>query len=115
MSRYNKRIQAINSDEQYESVFEKRGVKKIKQYRTISKTVYEKDVYQSIRTIDYAWSFGDMYFKIANTFYGDPQYWWIIARANGLKGFEVQVDPAKSYRIPIAIQSILRDFAKLNA
>ena len=82
MSRYNKRIQAINSDEQYESVFEKRGIKKIRQYRTISKTVYEKDVYQSLRTVDYTWSFGDMYFKIANLFYGDPQYWWIIASYN---------------------------------
>ena len=107
MSRYNKRIQAINSDEQYESVFEKRGVKKIKQYRTISKTVYEKDVYQSIRTIDYAWSFGDMYFKIANTFYGDPQYWWIIASYNN-RPTEAHNKIGDTLKIPLDLADALQ-------
>jgi hypothetical protein len=53
--------------------------------------------------------------NIAFKYYGTIKYWWIIALANGMKGPEIQIDPTKQYRIPINIQSVLRDFAKLNS
>lgn len=82
MSRYLKRGTGVNSEEQYNNLFDKRGVTKIKQYRTIEKEVYEKEVYQSIETVSYVWKYGDMYWKLSSKVYGDPQYWWVIASFN---------------------------------
>ena len=39
MSRYNNRTKGINSDEQYKNLLDKSGVKKVEQYRTLSKEV----------------------------------------------------------------------------
>jgi hypothetical protein len=52
--------------------------------------------------------------NLAFQYYGDISLWWIIARANGLKGTELQLNTSKTYRIPIDINSILEDFTKLN-
>ena len=82
MSRYNNRTKGINSDEQYKSLLDKRGIKKVEQYRTLSKEVFEQEVYDSIETINYVWKYGDMYWKLSSRIYGDPQYWWVIASFN---------------------------------
>jgi nucleoid-associated protein YgaU len=82
MSRYNNRTKGINSDEQYKNLLDKRGVKKVEQYRTLSKEVFEQEVYDSIETINYVWKYGDMYWKLSSRIYGDPQYWWVIASFN---------------------------------
>ena len=60
MSRYNKRTVATNSNEQYKNLLEKRGVEKVKQYKTLEKEVLEQEVYDSVETFDYAWTYGDM-------------------------------------------------------
>ena len=52
--------------------------------------------------------------NLAFQYYGDISLWWIIARANGLTGTELQLDTSKKYRIPININSILEEFTKLN-
>ena len=52
--------------------------------------------------------------NLAFKFYGDISLWWIIARANGLTGTELQLDTTKTYRRPININSILEEFTKLN-
>lgn len=87
--------------------------------RKDTKTIYATTFYPTIPIEDtdifVQFPRGTRLENIAYKYYGDTSYWWIIARANGLKGFEVQVDPTKTYRIPQAIQSILRDFAKLNS
>ena len=82
MSRYNNRTKGINSDEQYKNLLDKRGVKRVEQYRTLSKEVFEQEVYDSIETINYVWKYGDMYWKLSSRIYGDPQYWWVIASFN---------------------------------
>ena len=74
MSRYNKRRIAINSDEQYKNLLDKRGQRSIEQYRTLEKEVLEQEVYDSIETVNYVWKYGDMYWKLSSLYYGDPQY-----------------------------------------
>lgn len=51
---------------------------------------------------------------LAHQYYNDTSLWWIIARANGLKGTELQLNTGPKYRIPMSIQSVLRDFKSLN-
>jgi hypothetical protein len=45
---------------------------------------------------------------LANEYYKDSTLWWIIAQANGIKGFKGQL------RIPTEIQSILNEFSLMN-
>ncbi len=107
MSRYNDRRIANNSTEQYKELLDKRGVKKIKQYRTLEKAVYEQDMYDSIETIDHAWRYGDMYWKLSSFYYGDPQYWWVIAGFNK-KPTEVHNKIGDRIKIPIRLADALQ-------
>jgi hypothetical protein len=51
---------------------------------------------------------------LANEYYGDTSLWWIISKANGLNGSEIQLDPSKVYRIPTQIEGILSEFNAIN-
>jgi len=82
MSRYNDRIVSINDTEEYKSLLEKRGVKRIEQYETLEKNVYEQKAYDIIETVNYVWKYGDMYWKLSSRYYGSPKYWWVIASFN---------------------------------
>jgi len=82
MSRYNRRIKLRNDSEQYRTVLEDRGVKGIIQYATPEKVAYEDEVYDSIDYISYTWKYGDMYWRLSTRFFGDPQYWYVIAAFN---------------------------------
>jgi nucleoid-associated protein YgaU len=82
MSRYDDRSITINSLEQYRKILDKRGVRSIRQYRTLEKDVFEQEVYDSIETINYVWKYGDMYWKLSTRIYGTPNYWWVIASFN---------------------------------
>ena len=72
----------LNENEQYRNLFDKRGIKKIIQYKTKSKRVYEQSVYDAVETVEHIWKQGDMYWRLASIFYGDPNYWWVIADFN---------------------------------
>jgi|TARA_A100001515_G_scaffold136500_1_gene128308 hypothetical protein len=50
---------------------------------------------------------------LAHKYYGDTTLWWIIAKANGVKG--VAVPPLdEPIRIPGDITKVIQDFRKLN-
>jgi|TARA_R110001583_G_C5493644_1_gene395052 nucleoid-associated protein YgaU len=107
MSRYNKRTVATNSNEQYKNLLEKRGVEKVKQYKTLEKEVLEQEVYDSVETFDYAWTYGDMYWKLSSRFYGDPQYWWVIASFNK-KPTESHNKIGDTIKIPVSLADALQ-------
>ena len=51
--------------------------------------------------------------NLAYKYYGDTTLWWIIAKANGVKG--VAVPPLdEPIRIPGDITKVIQDFRKLN-
>jgi len=35
-----------------------------------------------IRESEHVWKTGDRFYKLADTYYGNPEYWWVIARYN---------------------------------
>ena len=107
MSRYNSRLKAINAEQQYKKTFDKRGIKKITQYRTLEKEVFEQEVYDSIETIDYVWKYGDTFWRLAADFYNTPEEWWVIARFNH-KPTECHVKVGETIKIPVNLGDILR-------
>lgn len=52
--------------------------------------------------------------NLAQTYYGDSSLWWVIAKANGIKG-KVILSSRDIIRIPSNISKILEDFKKLNS
>ena len=53
---------------------------------------------------------------LANEYYKDPTLWWVIAQANGIKGFTALTTEnfKGQLRIPTEIQSILDEFSLMN-
>ena len=58
--------------------------------------------------------FGQRIENLANKFYGNVEFWWIIARANEMKNGSMYLVPGKEYRIPQNVSFILREFEELN-
>ena len=51
---------------------------------------------------------------LAQTYYGDSTLWWIIAKANGIRGF-TSLKSNTRLRIPSNITSIIEKFKQLNS
>lgn len=54
----------------------------------------------------HVWQFGDRLDKLANRFYGDDEYWWVIALANGI-GYPLGIQPGTEVRIPSDVDAVL--------
>ena len=57
--------------------------------------------------------FGERLEVLAHKFYGDVTLWWVIAKANGLKG-KLYVPQDTEIRVPGDIMKVLEDFNSLN-
>lgn len=82
MSRYNIREQATNDKEQYDELFEKRGVKKIIQFRTPKAKFTSDEDIAKIECHQVVWRIGLSFEKLADKYYGDFRHWWVIAGFN---------------------------------
>ena len=56
---------------------------------------------------------GDSLDNLAYKYYGDTTLWWIIAKANGIRG-KVGLSPSTALRIPGDIRGILERFDDIN-
>ena len=56
---------------------------------------------------------GDRFDTLAYKYYGDSTYWWIIAKANGIRG-KLGLKPGTPLRIPGDIAGILQKFNTIN-
>ena len=57
--------------------------------------------------------YGDRLDTIAMDFYKNPHMWWIIAKANGIRG-KIALTTNEPIRIPGNIQTILENFQNIN-
>ena len=57
--------------------------------------------------------FGDRFDLLAHKFYGDVTLWWVIAKADGLKG-KMYVPQNTEIRIPGNVSKVLEDFNNIN-
>ena len=57
---------------------------------------------------------GDRLDNLAYTHYGDNTLWWIIAKANGIRG-KIALEPATPLRIPGNIIRIIEKFRQINS
>jgi len=114
ISRYDERRIISNTSRDYRNsqIFRGRGVKKINQYLTPTLEYPSPTQLQGITQNTRTWGTGTKYFKLADEFYGDPQYWWIIAWFN-LRPLETDFRPGDVVIIPTPLEAILNGFGLL--
>lgn len=76
---YKNSTTSVNNDDLYKKIIEERGIKKLIQHRT---KIFDKIDLSTLNYSKYIWKKDDNLFKIANRFYSNRNYWWIIAYVN---------------------------------
>lgn len=60
----------------------------------------------TIMTTEHTWSYGDRYYNLAAQYYGNAEYWWVIAMFNNMPT-ESHCKPGVVLQIPIKLSSAL--------
>ena len=81
--------------------------------RVLSTTYYPKIPIENDDTFIHTKD-GDRLDNLAHTHYGDNTLWWVIAKANGLRG-KIALKPATPLRIPGNVISIIEKFRQINS
>lgn len=81
--------------------------KRIRQYSTPTSVRLTASQRRTINEVDHIWKTGDRYYKLAERYYGRPQYWWAIALYNN-KPTEGHVRLGDVIRVPLPLEKYLR-------
>ena len=60
----------------------------------------------NVKTNTHVWSYGDRFYKLADQYYGDATYWWVIALFNGYPT-EVTIKMGNVIYIPLDLERAL--------
>ena len=96
----------INDTEYYSPLVTKRGVKQISHFKTPvlkNPTVADR---RKIKTVTHIWAYGNRLYKLADQYYGDSTYWWVIAWYNGAPT-EADLVPGDLITIPLELNTAL--------
>lgn len=105
-SRYDRARPYTNRSELYEELFEERGVKQIRQYRTGMMRYPTESERASLQRIQYVWKLGDRLSRLAHQYYGDSSLWWVIAWYN-LRPTEAHFKVGSIVYIPAPLDRVL--------
>ena len=106
MSRYDGRVVFKNQDESYAQIFEERQVPYIRHYGTPRMLVPNVRQRRDLTRINHIWKVGDRFYKLASSYYSNPQYWWVIAQYNK-RPTESDLTPGDLVDIPLPLEKIL--------
>ena len=104
--RYIKNKILENDKEAYRRYLKKRGIKKIIHHNTTKLKHPDLKDMENFDTINYIWKTGDRFFKLADKYYGDPTYWWVIALFNE-KPTDCHVNSGDIVYVPHPLESVL--------
>ena len=107
ISRFIKRTIITNEDRSYKSKMDKRNVTKIEHYDTAILGYPTDEEIQGLKIVNVVWSRGNTYYKLASSFYGDPELWWIIGWFNK-KPIETEVQFGDIISIPLPLEEVLQ-------
>jgi nucleoid-associated protein YgaU len=104
MGRYNDTRIVRNNSEYYEPLRKGRNEKQIRQYVTPvlnnpGRATLKKDVH--------LWKYGDRLYKLAHQYYGDVNFWWVIAWYNGYPT-EAHIAVGSRLSIPLDLSAALK-------
>ena len=95
-----------NSLEEFEGVFEERGVKHVDQFFTPTLRHPTQKNIDNLKRVGHIWRIGDRYYKLAHKHYGDANLWWVIAWYNK-KPTESHLSLGDVVKIPEPLERVL--------
>tara|TARA_R110002072_G_scaffold144467_1_gene290518 strand:+ start:143 stop:472 length:330 start_codon:yes stop_codon:yes gene_type:complete len=105
MARYTKDRVLNNSSEYYESI--RRNKKTLRHFETPRLANPGVGARTVINSVTHIWTVGDRFYKLANTYYADVRFWWVIAWYNGVPT-EAHLTRGTPIEIPLDIDMALR-------
>ena len=116
ISRYKETGTIFNNDPDYKQTFKERFARKglnelqrkkvIKHLETLELNYPSLDELLRISTKEHMWGPGDRFYKLADHYYGDARYWWIIAYFNK-KPTDHHAKPGDLIVVPMPLVDIL--------
>lgn len=75
-------------------------------WRDPSRGQYAGDILEGVNCVDHVFNAGDRFDTLAHRYYGDSEFWWVIALCNRIS------DPfadlvGRTLRIPLDVRTIL--------
>jgi hypothetical protein len=109
-SRYSKIMPVYNVDEGYQKLYQytRSNSNGIKQYPTLNlKYPTDQQIQGYVIQLE-TWAVGQRLYKLADKYYGDSQYWWVIAFFNK-KPTEQHFSLGDTVQIPLPLSEVLSD------
>jgi hypothetical protein len=107
ISRYKKINIINNNDADYIKIFSSRfGNKGLTQTTT---TTFHNPTEEELASIKYSnetWGLGKRLYKLSYQYYGDVQYWWLIALFNGI-ATEAELELGQVIKVPVPLDIVL--------
>ena len=101
-NRYKNREIYENTEDVYEELREKRGVKKINHFASPHFKSLTREENAQLATVTHTWIVGDRFYKLSHKHYGTTKYWWLIAKYNG-KPTESHINIGDKIDIPLPL------------
>ena len=106
-SRYNNTPIFLNDDPNYKNVFfRNRDMQETYQYSLLNLRYPSLDAMGNLTNVGLVWGATDKLYNISNQYYGEPNYWWIIAWYNK-KGSEAEFEVGEIYYVPLPLEDLL--------
>tara|TARA_R100000406_G_C3026298_1_gene101957 strand:- start:137 stop:469 length:333 start_codon:yes stop_codon:yes gene_type:complete len=103
-----KKSRIFENDEDYYAYLRKnRPLKSVTHYETPimrNPTIEERS---KLATQNHIWAYGDRLYNLAFKYYGDVNYWWVIAWYNGVS-LEAEILNGDLIAIPVNLSETLR-------
>ena len=104
--RNNGRETYFNETEEYKEIFAKKNLRGVRQYLTPKLKSVSPEDYKRLSFVYHTWKTGDRFYKLANEYYNDSKFWWIIALFNE-KPTEFHFKPGDTVVIPTPLTQVL--------
>lgn len=95
-----------NKSDVYKNFFSDRNVNFISQYETQALNYPTQQQINQLQLVEYVWAQHDRYWRLAETYYGDPKYWWVISFFNK-KPTEAEINIGDLIYIPMPLERIV--------
>ena len=108
ISRYKQTPTIKNTDQDYKKYFSSRFGKTglVQKASTIMKHPTDDEL-ADVSYVNNVWGMGQRLYKLAFEYYGDAQYWWVIALFNGI-ATESEIEFGQIIKVPVPIDKMLR-------
>lgn len=110
-SRYDKILPVNNVDEGYKKLYYySRAITNtgLKQFPSLNLNYPSQEQILGYTIQSETWGLGQRFYKLADKYYGDPQYWWVIAFFNKTPT-EHHVAIGQVIQVPLPLTTFLND------